>query len=615
VFDSLLFWHFYHPDLPKSLADMAAYVLAGRSCYWKGLDRDDARRWKTSCEWQWEQRAYWGALGFESQFHFYNAIDVVTMGLAWFDLVADVQQQNRFEYYKVIQHADHTFWEMENGGLRIDRVRLSEHKIDLIEKESTATYELLNHPMVKGAVAGRVQTTAQDLALLQEKHKAELEQANAIRVVKLAERAVYEERLKGVRSRSPEAKRLRDLRESVKIPRQVKRSQYSEALTKAKVSHAKSGTLLLNGKQKLWLVYDALKMPKQFVDRKRKYGRSTRTLSASKDCLLRLKETWAVAQGDRREVLDLLINVQHYNHLLSTFASLKVESNDHIYPRIGIRTASGRASSGADDDEKGADSVTNIQNWPKGMRDVVVPDAGQTLVQWDYVQEEWLINLWEAGDFEGYGRTIAGEDRHAMSACVLFGTTMDCYTAESIAANPAYYAQRKAAKTMNYGMAYGMGAKKFALTNNIGKGKKQAEAVAEASVIMAKLRSAYPKVSYWQEKVLLPAMEKQKYLMTAFGWKRMFYRPMPNRALALVPSATGSGMMHYRIAALAALVKPYGGRLLTSTHDSFLASVPPHVAEKLAALGAELLSAPFPQMNGFACPVDYKIGKNWKEVS
>ena len=109
---------------------------------------------------------------------------------------------------------------------------------------------------------------------------------------------------------------------------------------------------------------------------------------------------------------------------------------------------------------------------------------------------------------------------------------------------------------------------------------------------------------------------RHRYLITRFGWKRWMYRLDPSKAKAFVPSATGSGMMHYRMRPLWDMVRSYGGRLITSTHDSFDASVPPEVAEEVRRRGEEILGAPFDSdLNGFACPVDSKTGNNWREVA
>lgn len=73
--------------------------------------------------------------------------------------------------------------------------------------------------------------------------------------------------------------------------------------------------------------------------------------------------------------------------------------------------------------------------------------------------------------------------------------------------------------------------------------------------------------------------------------------------------------MQARLPVLAKMVREYGGRILTSTHDSFDASVHSSVADKVRDLGTQILQAPFRRLGGFWCPVSSGVGANWKDAS
>jgi DNA polymerase I-like protein with 3'-5' exonuclease and polymerase domains len=618
-FDSMLLWHFYQPDLPKSLADMCKFVMAAEMCYHKGLGREDATQWAWACREQWERRA--GDFGgFSSPECFYNAIDVAAMGRCWNLLIADVQREGRWDYFvNAIMPAGRTFWEIEAGGMRIDTVALEEWKTVLKQRVSDLTVTLLAHPLVIEALAKRTEVSGDSLAALEAAHSTELERLNAPR-----------REAEALRASLPTKERS-----SIKLPRIIRKSDYTKALQKLRKADPTAGILKftkskktglitsLTTAEKLWLVYEGLRLPKQYADRKLKYGRRRKTLSVNKQSMQAILDLWTVNES-KKQVVIIMRDLQHWSHWLANFASLEVQPNGYIYPRIQIRTATLRAASGEDEDEKGGDSPTNAQNWPLDLRNIVLPDVGQVMIQWDYSNQEWLINLWESGDFEGYRRTLAGEDRHAKGAVALASwqgkhRTLEMYTKEAMAADPTLYEERRVAKTMNFGLAYGMGAAKFAMSYGIGKGKKKRDAEKEASEIITVLQSAYPILTKWQNEVLLPYARRYKYLQTKFGARRYFHRigkdgSLINRAKAYITSTTGAGMMHYRITPLQKMCQSYGGRLVTSTHDSFLASVPPEKVNEVMKLGKELLEKPFEQMNGFWCSVSAKIGQNWNEV-
>ena len=634
-YDSMLLWHFYQPDLPKGLDDMCKFVLAGEMCYHKGLGREDSTRWLHACTEQWERRAPNNG-GFPTREMFYNAIDVAAMGKAWFLVMADVKREGRWEYFeKGVMPAGRTFWEIEQGGMRIDLKALAEWRETLKVRVADCTEKLLAHPLVTAALSRRTVVSGNSLDRLQTMHEEELLVLNTPR--REAEAALAElKRLKALTPKKSEARATLTAQiETFKLPRIIKKTQYTKALQKLRKADPSAGVLKfsvskktglaasLTTAEKLWLCYEGLGLPKQYEERKLKYGRKRKTLSVNKKAMERLLALWSVSEA-KREVVVLMKDLQHWSHWLSNFASLEVESNGYIYPRIQIRTATLRAASGADDDEKGGDSPTNAQNWPHDMRNVVIPDVGQVLLQWDYSNQEWLANLWLAGDFEGYQRALAGEDRHSKGAVALAQwrgkqRTLDNYSKESQEANPEYYEERREAKTLNFGLAYGMGPDKLARTYGIGVGKKKKEAVALAKQIITVLQSAYPKVTKWQDDVLLPSARKNKYLMTPFGAKRYFHRigkdgSLINRAKAYTASTSGAGMMHYRMPPLQRLLKAHGGRLITSTHDSFAGSAPPELAQMLLDKGQAILEAPFAEMGGFVCKVKGAIGQNWREV-
>lgn len=625
-FCSMLLWHLYQPDLPKGLDDMAKFCLSAESCYWKGLGREDQATWLRHCIEQWARRAP-DNCGFSSLEWFYNAIDVAVMAACWWLIVADIKREGRWNYFvNDVMPCGRAYWEIERGGMRIDLDALHKWQEVLLQRVQDATAKLTTNPLVVEALGRRQGISNQQLAAIQKQHDEFLVAANAPREVARVE---FEAGLTALRAKRDALKRNSEERKAVsaeieaypkahRLPRLVRRSPYSDDLSDARKWDAKAGTLKLAGPQRLWLLYEGLKLPKQYAERKLKYGRKTKTLSANKDCLDRILGLWTVTE-DKKAVVKLMKDVVHWDHWYNTFASIEVQPNGYIYPRIQIRTATGRAASGEDEDEKGGDSPTNAQNWPKEMRNVVLPDVGHEITQADYDQQEWLIQLWESGDRQGFANALAGESRHVKGACAIYGRPMAFYDQRDQDTDEGRiaYEEYKKAKSGNYGLAYGMGPDKFALQFGIGVGLKRWARRAAAEEFITKLKSAYPLVTRWQDQTVLPFAKANKYLQTKFGWRRYLYRMEPTKALAFVPSATGAGMMHRALPQLRRMVKEYGSRarLLTATHDSFAISHDPAIREEIRARMKAILQQPVPEMDGFSCPVTVKTGPNWKAVA
>jgi len=110
-------------------------------------------------------------------------------------------------------------------------------------------------------------------------------------------------------------------------------------------------------------------------------------------------------------VLDMLREYEHVNQLRTTFVQAPVHDG-RIFTSYGLhRTANGQLASGAEK-ESGTGADTNAQNWHKSVRDIIIPDDGNTFVAGDWKQLHWLIALLFAEDDAGFDRCTSGEDTH-----------------------------------------------------------------------------------------------------------------------------------------------------------------------------------------------------------
>lgn len=169
-------------------------------------------------------------------------------------------------------------------------------------------------------------------------------------------------------------------------------------------------------------------------------------------------------------------------------------------------TATGRLSSEnpnmqnvpvAGEDEEG--------NWGKKLRTAFVAPAGKKLVAFDYSQLELRILAAVSGDKEMTDTFKKGGDIHTMTASEIFGVALEKVTKE----------MRRVAKTLNFGVAYGMGSVAFAKVAGISRD--------EAKKFIEKYYKAFSGVRAWQEETEALAHERG-YVMTLTGRKR----PIPD---------------------------------------------------------------------------------------
>ena len=160
-------------------------------------------------------------------------------------------------------------------------------------------------------------------------------------------------------------------------------------------------------------------------------------------------------------------------------------------------TATGRLSS----------SDPNLQNIPvrteegRLIRDAFVAKDGYTFISADYSQVELVMLANMSGDKALSEAFLSGEDVHRYTAGLLFGKKIDEITPS----------ERRIAKTINFGIMYGMSA--FRLSNELDISR------AEASDFIKKYFDRYSGVKDFVQQTVRSAEEKG-YVTTMFGHRR-----------------------------------------------------------------------------------------------
>jgi len=203
------------------------------------------------------------------------------------------------------------------------------------------------------------------------------------------------------------------------------------------------------------------------------------------------------------EIVDLLMEYRHLTKLIGTYVEALPT---FVHPQTGcIHTSyhqavasTGRLSS----------SNPNLQNIPirtevgKEIRRAFIPQQDDwVLVALDYSQIELRVVAHLAGDPELQQAFRDGADVHARTASLVFGVPAEDVTAE----------MRSRAKTINFGILYGMGPQRLARELKI--------SFPEARAFIESYFEALPGVRNWLDETLEGAKERG-YVETLFGRRR-----------------------------------------------------------------------------------------------
>jgi DNA polymerase-1 len=261
-------------------------------------------------------------------------------------------------------------------------------------------------------------------------------------------------------------------------------------------------------------------------------------------------------------------------------------------------------------------SDPNLQNIPvrteqgRQIRQAFLPAEGWLLLTADYSQIELRLLADFCGD-EVLRRAFAEErDIHALVAAQIFGVSEEEVTSE----------MRRRAKTVNFGVIYGMSA--VGLAQRLGIPKDEASRFIDAYF------ARYPKVQEYQTK-LLEKCRRNRYVSTILGRRREItgirerstyqQRSQPERE-AINMEIQGSAADLIKLAMLNIYRRlrreRYEARMLLQIHDELVFEVPPAELDEVAELVREEMTTPLEKKLGLRVPlkVDLASGPNWLDV-
>ncbi len=152
----------------------------------------------------------------------------------------------------------------------------------------------------------------------------------------------------------------------------------------------------------------------------------------------------------------------------------------------------------------------NLQNLPikteegRKIRSAFIASPGRTFVSADYSQIELVVLAHLSEDENLTEAFLAGEDIHRRTGSLIFGVPTDKVSSE----------ERRIAKTINFGVMYGMGA--FRLSNELGIPRKEAEEFIHTYF------TRYAGVKAFIDRTIAEA-EKKGFVTTLLGRERRIY--------------------------------------------------------------------------------------------
>lgn len=231
-----------------------------------------------------------------------------------------------------------------------------------------------------------------------------------------------------------------------------------------------------------------------FEERKLKPGKKTKTGYSTDTSVLE-----ELAMYD--PVPKMILEYRELTKLLSTYVETLptlTDSEDRIHTDfVQTGTATGRLSC----------REPNLQNIPvrneagRRIRTAFSAPEGKVLISADYAQIELVVLAHLSGDEHMSRAFIEGTDVHRATAALIYSVEPDAVTPE----------MRRTAKTINFGVIYGMSA--FRLANDLGISRTQ------AAEFIENYDRLYSAITQFKAETITSA-ESKGYVTTIFGRRR-----------------------------------------------------------------------------------------------
>jgi DNA polymerase-1 len=305
-------------------------------------------------------------------------------------------------------------------------------------------------------------------------------------------------------------------------------------------------------------------------------------------------------------MIEMILQYRQLSKLKSTYTDAFLSL---LNPRTGrlhtsfnqTGTTTGRLSS----------SDPNLQNLPirtelgSKIRQAIIPRPGWLMMSADYSQIDLRALAHISRDPELIATFLNDEDVHTATAAKVFTIPPDKVTSE----------MRRAAKTINFGVIYGM--------SDYGLEQATSFSREEASEFIRSYFEKYPGIKVYIENTKKEAREKG-YVQTVMGRRR--YIPelnSPNRqvreaaermAINMPVQGTSADIIKIAMINIYNEINKRGlkSKMLLQVHDELVFEMPPEEREEMETLVSDLMRHALELK--VPLKVDIKTGKNWGET-
>lgn len=255
-------------------------------------------------------------------------------------------------------------------------------------------------------------------------------------------------------------------------------------------------------------------------------------------------------------------------------------------------------------------SNPNLQQQPTAYnwRSVFVAAPGNKLVTADYSQIELRIIGQVSGDQEFLKAYNEGQDLHKLTASKIFKLSLDKVTKE----------QRSIAKTVNFGIAYGMWT--YGLMGNLTKAGIEITEK-EAKNVIKGFYKAYPDVAKYLDKISENGL-RNLHVRNAAGRLMKFSRPQNEKEKSgikresknLPIQSLCADMLKIAIGNLFLKLEPMGIKFVNTVHDEVVFECSEAQVEEVAAIVKEEMEKAGKQyLKNLPCIAEITISEVWKK--
>jgi len=306
---------------------------------------------------------------------------------------------------------------------------------------------------------------------------------------------------------------------------------------------------------------------------------------------------------NQHPVISKLLEYREYQKMLSTYIEpfLKLAKNDtnhRIYTSfIQTGTATGRLSS----------KEPNLQNIPtrsalgKSVREVFIAKVGYRLVSIDYSQIELRLLAHFSQDAALMEAFRMGQDIHLATSIKLFGKEQAT-------------AKRNIAKSVNFGLLYGMGPKKLSEDTGV--------TMIEAKEMMSAYFASFPTVKHYLEEIQ-EHVKINGYVKTLLGRRRFFDYESANgmqkaaymrESVNAVFQGSAADLMKLSMNQIDAIIQKekLDASMLLQIHDELIFEIKEEKAEEIVKRFVDVMENIYKLNVPLVCSVS--IGKNWGEL-